>query len=171
MHHDYGDNYGKSGHEHAPRVFMAATQVLRKVGQCRVLDYGAGKGVLQKAILQAFPEVPGITYHEYDPCVPGIDTPPGKAEVVFCGDVMEHIEPECVETVLRHIRDLTQQVAIFVISLRPAGKTLPDGRNAHISIHGADWWKSYLKKFFIVVEGAVDPVHQELLAVCVKLPK
>jgi hypothetical protein len=170
MHGDYGDGYGRSGHEHAPRVFMAAAQVLRKIGKCRVLDYGAGKGVLQQAIKNAFPEVEGITYHEYDPCVPGIDSPPGKAEVVFCGDVMEHVEPECIDTVLRHIRDLTQQVAIFVISLREAGKTLPDGRNAHISLHGADWWRSYLKKYFILAECAHDPIHQELIAVCVKLP-
>lgn len=170
MHGDYGDKYGMSGNEHAPRVFMAAAQVLRKVGTCRVLDYGAGKGLLKAAILKAFPEVPGITYLEYDPCVPGIDGPPAKAEVVFCGDVMEHVEPECVDTVLRHIRDLAQHVAIFVISLRAAGKTLPDGRNAHISLHGADWWRSYLKKYFILVECAHDPIHQELIVVCVRLP-
>ena len=171
MHEEYGVSYGKSGNNHAPRVFMAAAQVSRKVGSCRVLDYGAGKGHLTKAILQAFPEVPGITYHEYDPCVPGIDTPPAKADVVFCGDVMEHVEPECVATVLRHIRDLTEHVAIFVISLRPAGKTLADGRNAHISLHGADWWRSYLKKYFILAECATDPINQEFIAVCVRLPK
>jgi hypothetical protein len=171
MHDDYGDDYGRSGGEHAPRVFMAAAQVLRKVGECRVLDYGAGKGVLQRAILQAFPEVPGISYHQYDPCVPGIDSPPDKAEVVFCGDVMEHVEPECVNTVLRHIRDLTKKVAIFVISLRTAGKALPDGRNAHISLHGADWWRSYLKKYFIISESYIDATHQEFLAVCVRLPE
>jgi len=170
MHDDYGDDYGRSGNDHAPRVFMAAAQVLKKAGQCRVLDYGAGKGVLQKAILQAFPEVNGITYHEYDPCVPGIDTPPESAEVVFCGDVMEHIEPECVDTVLRHIRDLTLQVAIFVISLRPAGKTLPDGRNAHVSLHGPDWWKSFIHKYFICVESVHDQQNQELICVCMRLP-
>lgn len=170
MHHDYGDDYGKSGNEHAPRVFMAAAQVLRKVGKCRVLDYGAGKGVLQKAILAAFPAIEGITYHEYDPCVPGIDQPPSQAEVVFCGDVMEHVEPECVDTVLRHIRDLTTQVAIFVISLRPAAKTLADGRNAHLSLHGPDWWRCFLKKHFLIAEGAHDPINQELIAVCVRLP-
>ena len=170
MHDDYGDNYGKSGNEHAPRVFMAAAQVARKVGRCRVLDYGAGKGILRKSIASAFPEIEGVTYHEYDPCVPGLDANPEPAEVVFCGDVMEHVEPECVNTTLRHIRDLTQQVAIFVISLRPAGKTLPDGRNAHISLHGPDWWRSFLKKYFVLVEAAHDPTHQELIAVCVRLP-
>lgn len=170
MHDDYGDKYGSSGNHHAPRVFMAATQVMKKVGQCRVLDYGAGKGLLQKSILQAFPEVEGITYHEYDPCVQGIDRAPAQAEVVFCGDVMEHVEPECVDTVLRHICGLTLQVAIFVISLRPAGKTLPDGRNAHISLHEADWWKSFIKKYFICIESAHDPIHQELICVCMKLP-
>ena len=171
MHERYATQYGQTGNAHAPRVFMAAAQVLRKVGKCSVLDYGAGKGILKKAILQAFPEIPGIEYLEYDPCVPGIDSPPKPAEIVFCGDVMEHVEPECVNTVIRHIHDLTGQLAIFSISLRPAAKTLEDGRNAHISLHGADWWRSYLKKYFCVAESYVDSVRQELLAVCVHFPK
>jgi hypothetical protein len=171
MHEEYGASYGQVGKYHAPRVFMAAAQVLRKVGRCRVLDYGAGKGALCKAIAQAFPEVPGISYHEYDPCVPGIDSPPLPAEVVFCGDVMEHVEPECVDTVLRHIRDLTKEVAIFIISLSEAGKKLADGRNAHISLHGADWWRSYLKKYFLVVEHQLEPAVHALVAVCVRLPR
>lgn len=170
MHKVEGENYAYSANNHAPRVFMAAAQVLRKVGQCRVLDYGAGKGYLKKSILQAFPEIPGISYHEYDPCVEAISAAPNPAEVVFCGDVMEHVEPECVNTVLRHIRDMTLQLAIFVVSLRPAGKTLPDGRNAHISLHNADWWKSYIKKYFVCVESVHDPIHQELIVVGMKLP-
>jgi hypothetical protein len=170
MHGDFGDQYAISGGHHAPRVFMAAAQVLRKVGVCRVLDYGAGKGFLRKAVLEAFPEVSGITYHEYDPCVSEIASAPTQAEVVFCGDVMEHVEPECVDTVLRHIRDLTQKIAIFVISTRPARKNLPDGRNAHISLHGADWWRSYLKKYFILSESYFDSASQEFVAVCIRLP-
>lgn len=170
LHDEHGEHYGKQGSAHAARVFMAAAQITRKIGHCSVLDYGAGKGVLQKAIKQAFPDVDGVTFAEYDPCVPGLDKPPAKADLVFCGDVMEHVEPECVGTVLRHIRDLTNQLAIFVISLRPAAKTLADGRNAHISLHNADWWKSWLKHYFICVESAHDPVQQEFIAVCVKLP-
>lgn len=171
LHEKEGEHYGKSGDKHASRVFMAAAQIARKVGKCDVLDYGAGKGVLKKSILRAFPDIAGVEYHEYDPCVDGINEPPAKAELVFCGDVMEHIEPECVGTVLRHIRDLTQQIAIFVISLRESGKTMDDGRNAHISLHNADWWKSFVKKYFICVESAHDPVAQELLLVCMKLPE
>lgn len=170
MHGDYGDQYGKSAEAHASRVFMAAAQIARKFGRCRVLDYGAGKGVLSAAIERAFPAVDGVTYHQYDPCVPGIDAPPGPAELVFCGDVLEHVEPECVSTVVRHIRDLTQSVAILVVSLRAAGKTLPDGRNAHISLHNADWWRSIIKKYFVCIESAHDPVAQELICVCQRLP-
>lgn len=171
MHKEYGDKYGDSASFHAPRVFMGAAQIARKIGSCRVLDYGAGKGVLKKSIENAFPAIDGVVYDEYDPCVDGINAPPKPAELVFCGDVMEHVEPECVNTVLRHIRDLTNKVAIFVISTRPAGKTLPDGRNAHISNHGPDWWRSYLRKYFILTEHQHDPHRQELIAVCVKLPE
>ena len=170
MHESYGKQYGKNGSDHAPRVFMAAAQIARKIGKCDVLDYGAGKGSLKRSIEAAFPVVEGVSYIEYDPCVEGIDKPPAKADLVFCGDVMEHVEPECVDTVLRHIRDLTGKLAIFVISTRPAAKTLSDGRNAHISLHGPDWWRSYLKKYFIQSETVFDPQRQELLSVCVRLP-
>lgn len=171
MHVEHGERYGNVGSKHAPRVFMGAAQIARKYGKCRVLDYGAGKGVLTKAILASFPEVEGVTYHEYDPGVPGLDTPPGPADLVFCGDVMEHVEPECVDTVLRHIHDLTGKIAMFVISTRLAGKSLPDGRNAHISLHGPDWWRSYLKKYFVLAEFYHDASAQEVIAVCAHFPE
>ena len=30
--------------------------------------------------------------------------------------------------------------AFFAISTRPAKKTLPDGRNAHLTVQSPDWW-------------------------------
>ena len=170
IHSGAGGNYGKAGEANGSRVFMAGAQIHRKFGSCNVLDYGSGPGNLVKAINRAFPSIPGLEYFEYDPCVLGKDQEPQPADVVFCGDVMEHVEPECVDNVVKHIRDLSQRIAIFVISLRPAGKTLPDGRNAHITIRHQDWWLSWLRKYFIVVEEHVDPVRRELVAVCKKLP-
>ena len=58
---------------------------------------------------------------------------------------MEHVEPEFVGAVLRSIRFLALKKAFFVISLRPADKVLADGRNAHLSLHPAEWWGAQLK--------------------------
>lgn len=148
--HEEHTTFGSAGQLHAPRVFMAAAQLVRKVGKCDVLDYGAGKGRLVDAILAAFPDVPGITYRNYEPAFGAAD--PEPAELVTCFDVLEHVEPECVQPVLEHLRDLTQWIGIFTISMRPAYKHLPDGRNAHICLHDKDWWLSWLRRYFIIVE-------------------
>lgn len=147
-----GMRYGVAGSDSAPRVFMAAAQVHRKFGQCEVLDYGSGPGTLKKSIDSAFPAIPGVTIHEYDPAIAGKDAEPKPAEIVFCGDVLEHVEGECIKPVLDHIASLTKQLGMFIIGMVPAKKVLPDGRNAHISLHHKDWWLSLIRRHFIVVE-------------------
>lgn len=147
-----GGKFGVMGSDSSPRVFMAAAQILKKEGKCRVLDYGSGGGSLRAGWEKAFPELPNVSLHEYDIAVPGKDAEPEPAELVFCGDMLEHVEPECVDAVLRHISLLTKKIAIFIIALQPAHKTLPDGRNAHICLKSSDWWMSYLRKYFVVVE-------------------
>lgn len=169
MHARYEGKYGNSGNQHAARVFMAAAQLDKRFGSCKVLDYGCGSGVLKRSLDRSFPEIPGVTYLEYDPCVPGKDGEPERADLVFCGDVLEHVEVECVPTVIQHISDLTEHLAILVISLEPAKKTLEDGRNAHICIQKPNWWLSHIRKHFIVHEESADAKH--LLVVCGRFPK
>jgi len=155
--------YARSGHAHAARVFMAGAQVMRKIGKCDVLDYGCGRETLKNAILDNFPVIPGLRYLGYDPNRPGLDKDPEPAQIVFCSDVMEHIEPECVDAVLRNISELAGELAIFVISTRAAFKNLPDGRNAHISLHDKDWWLSFIQKYFVTIESHAG--KDELIAV------
>lgn len=162
MHGDH-NNYGTSGENHASRVFLAGAQILRKFGSCNILDYGCGKETLRIAMELAFPKIAGMNVIGYDPGIPGKDAEPSQADIVVCTDVMEHIEPECVETVLQHICGLSKHVAIINVSIVPAVKTLPDGRNAHISLHSKDWWLSMMKKFFVIIEQADSPI--ELLIV------
>lgn len=160
-------NYGNSGHHHAPRVFMAAAQLKRKLGTCSVLDYGSGPGTLFKAIGQAFPDIEGVSYHEYEPALEGKDKEPEQADLVFCGDVLEHVEPECTDAVIRHIADLTKHLAIIVVALEPAKKTLPDGRNAHICLQKPIWWLSKLRRHFMIVEELTQ--HDGVMAICKKI--
>lgn len=110
-----------------------------------VLDYGCGKGTLAP-VLQAV----GLSVQEYDPAVPEKDEAPSPAQLVVCIDVMEHVEPDCVDDVLAHIASLSQAMAYFMIDNGPAKKNLPDGRNAHLTIEDLPWWKQKLSGYFKV---------------------
>ena len=158
--------YGVTGGQNASRVFMAGAQIHRKFGACTILDYGCGQGTLKRALQANFPIIPGLDYLEYDPCIVGKDAEPEPCDIVYCGDVMEHVEPECIEAVVKHIHSLSGRMSIYMISLRTSSKTLPDGRNAHITVRAQDWWLSWLKKYNIIVEEFVDQQRRELVAIC-----
>ena len=107
------------------------------------LDYGCGTGRLAENVRAS-----GSTLRvaEYDPGVPGKDEPPFPADLVSCIDVLEHIEPDRLGVVLSHLEALTIRVLFTVISTRPAGKVLPDGRNAHLIIEPTYWWRGQLSQ-------------------------
>ena len=67
------------------------------------------------------------------------------AELVICTDVLEHIEPELIDNVLKHIESLTLKTAYLIIDTLPAQKNLPDGRNAHLIIENQDWWTNKIQ--------------------------
>jgi 2-polyprenyl-3-methyl-5-hydroxy-6-metoxy-1,4-benzoquinol methylase len=102
-----------------------------------ILDYGCGRGTLKRALLAR-----GVTQSiaEYDPAIPEKAELPEPADLVVCGDVLEHIEPDCLDAVLDHLRELTRRVAFLVVATRPAKKILADGRNAHLIVENARWW-------------------------------
>jgi hypothetical protein len=111
-----------------------------------ILDYGCGQGQLQAAL--------GEVVREYDPAIAGKDADPAPADLVVCTDVLEHIEPEHLDEVLLHLRAKTMKRLFFAIALRPAGKTLADGRNAHLIVETAAWWLDRLAPYFRVLEHA-----------------
>lgn len=102
-----------------------------------LLDYGCGRGTLRYALMKL---EPSYTVLEYDPAVPGKTDKPLRADVTICGDVMEHVEPDCVYSVLDDIYSISRLGVLFIIATRPAAKHLPDGRNAHLIIEPAEWW-------------------------------
>ena len=109
-----------------------------------VLDYGCGQGQLRAKL--------GDIVSEYDPCIAGKDSDPKPADLVCCMDVLEHIEPECLEDVLHHLRSKVRKRLFFTISLSKASKNLPDGRNAHLNIETVEWWIERLAPYFRVVQ-------------------
>src|ERR1043166_2805724 len=63
-----------------------------------VLDFGSGKGALRSEIRKHGCSVLGFSTSEYDPAIPGKDiVPEHPFDLVVCTDVMEHIEPECLD--------------------------------------------------------------------------
>ena len=136
--HESNSKFGGRGHKWAPRV----ADYMRAAGARDVLDYGCGKGTLVAAL--------GVEFASrgYDPARPGYDATPVPADFVTCLDVLEHIEPECLTDVLEHLASLIVKEGLFVISLIPSDKNLPDGRNAHLIVETADWWIEALKPYF-----------------------
>lgn len=127
--HETTPEFGTSGQKYAQKVQMAYIMT----GCESLLDYGCGKATLADSL-------PQIKVTNYDPAMPRFSARPQPCDMVACTDVMEHIEPECIDAVLDDIKSLAKKTVFFSIATRPARKTLPDGRNAHISIHDYLWW-------------------------------
>jgi hypothetical protein len=140
--HSDNAQYGRSG----SRNTQAVLELSLKYNTKDVLDYGCGKSTLAENL--------PFNIQQYDPAIEKHSKLPNLADIVVCTDVMEHIEPECLESVLEHIKSVTKKVAYFVISTRPAQKTLADGRNAHICLHPAEWWVDKMNEYFKVVYAA-----------------
>lgn len=129
--------YGASGHKN----FWIVKDLLEKYPG-EVLDYGCGKAGLKHKL--------GEVVRNYDPAVPEYSVDPEPADIVVCADVMEHIEPECVDDVLSHIQSLAKKAAYFLVALNESKKFLPDGRNTHICLRPVEWWDEKLSKYFQV---------------------
>lgn len=138
--HDSHEHYGAGGHRWA-RVIR---NLVREHGLAEVLDYGCGKQTLKASM-------PELRVLGYDPAFPELSAPPAPADFVFCGDVLEHVEPDFVASVIDDLQRVTRRYGLFVISTQPAKKILPDGRNAHLSLLPVSRWASLLAERFELV--------------------
>lgn len=120
--------YGVGGERHAQTVLKLCESLQTK----NALDYGSGKGRLARAL--------PFQIAEYDPAVPGKETQPKPADLVCALDVLEHIEPACIDAVMDDIRRCTRKLLFAVIHTGPSTKFLADGRNAHILQRDCAWW-------------------------------
>lgn len=138
-----------------------AQTLVRGNGYKTVLDYGAGKGKLAQLLAED-----GLVVQEYDPAIEGKDGDPYPAELVICTDVLEHIEPPHINAVLRHLCEMTQKRLFVTIFCAPAGKCLPDGRNAHLLVKPPVWWRQKLLQHFKILawEERGATVAAELVA-------
>ena len=124
--------YGVASVSFAPMV----TSLINTLKVTEMLDYGAGKGRLAQNITPDHK----ILIELYDPAIPDYSDKPEPREFVCCIDVLEHIEPDCLDSVLDDLKRVTKRFGFFTIHTGPAIKTLSDGRNAHLTQEDYTWW-------------------------------
>ena len=138
-------NYGVASLQFAPLVAQLFTE-----GNFQSLsDYGAGK----KRLLEGL-KANGVApkdYHPFDPAFPEYGEPK-PADLVCCIDVLEHIEPTKLDSVLEELAHITVGLGFFSVHMGPAGKVLSDGRNAHLIQKPTSWWLPRLCKYFNIVQ-------------------
>lgn len=80
--------------------------------------------------------------------IPELAERPTQHDLVVCSDVLEHIERECIVSVLLDLQSLTSKVLFIDVAMREAKKVLADGRNAHLIQESGSWWLTELIHFF-----------------------
>ena len=137
-----------------------ATWVLEPVLECikefkvkTLLDYGAGKVALSRSLVNTDLEI-----FEYDPGIPEKSNTPDPADFVCCIDVLEHVESDQVDSVLKDLQRVIKDKGFFLISLIPALAKLPDGRNAHITLESPEWWCNKVEEYLTINKGLVYPL-------------
>lgn len=124
-------NYGTASLKFGQLV----SNIIRKTGAQTLLDYGCGSMQNLRKVLSE-----PIDYRGYEPAVPEYAATPEGADLVVCIDVLEHIEPNCLDDVLADLRRCTEAFGFFTVHTGPAMKTLSDGRNAHLIQQPLEWW-------------------------------
>lgn len=138
LHEDPG--YGSMSIYYAPMISL----VVNHMGVEQLLDYGCGKGKLEKHLNVDHP----LIYRGYDPGVEAYSAAPEPAEMVVCVDMLEHVEPDCLEAVIEELHRLTKKLIFVTVHTGAAKRILPDGRNAHLIQKPKEWWLPLLSRWF-----------------------
>lgn len=108
-----------------------------------ILDYGCGKALYWPT--HWLNKIQG-----YDPCYEPFAGDPLPADCVVCCDVMEHVPESAVTSTLTRITELAGCCVFLSIAVRPAGKQLPNGHNAHRCVKPSEWWDHKLTTIMTV---------------------
>lgn len=134
------ESYGNTGYLYADTIndYLSHYKDIKTV-----LDFGCGKGTLKKALLSNNCEI-----DEYDPAIKGKEKIPKKVyDLIITTDVLEHLHNDELSWACQEFLDMSPKYMLHFISTVPAVQLLPDGTNAHKTIHNADWWhKTVMEK-------------------------
>ena len=135
MLHEAGKFPGFSVLKHADQIEELCRQHEAKT----LLDYGSGKG--EQYRVHHLDQRWDVGVRCYDPGYPPFeDFPTGKFDGVICTDVLEHVEKPDVPFILGRIFSKAKDFVFLSVCTRPAKKTLPDGRNCHLTVEDEVWW-------------------------------
>jgi len=141
--HRQGKFRGLTTLRHADEI----SALCAKHGAKTLLDYGSGAGE-QYYPPHELQKKWGVEVTCYDPAVDGIDVlPPGFFDGVICIDVLEHIPDDELAGVIGAIGDRVNKFAFFSVCCRPSKKTLPDGRNVHLTIKAFAAWERLIREY------------------------
>lgn len=136
----YQPNYGATAYLYFNEI---AAEVL-KLNPKSVLDFGCGRSDL----VAHFWNDGKRRVAKYDPAINQFEMmPEGEFGLVLCTDVLEHILMSDVDRILGEIAKKSKK-ALFTISLRPARRQLPDGRNAHVTLLTENEWTRWVGSVF-----------------------
>jgi len=142
-HHYLRPEWGRQSMKYWETVKDLADQI----GVKTLLDYGCGKQML-KAALEPF----GYTVHGYDPAFGELSAPPQPAKLVICTDVLEHVEPECLDAVLEDLHRVTEGVALLIVATRESRHKMPDGSSPHRIVKDQAWWMDKIGERFTRIQ-------------------
>jgi len=106
-----------------------------------ILDYGCGKA-------QNHPD--SWNAYKYDPAYPPYSTKPkegSKFDLVVCIDVLEHIPQADLPRIIKEIFDYSGKYVFATAAVNKAGKTLPNGMNAHATVQPEEWWNKLFEPY------------------------
>ena len=134
--YEKGNFWGSSILKHVYEI----SKLVRETDSCTLLDYGCGAGN-QYADAGCHLYWGGILPALYDPAISRYsERPMGRFDGIICSDVAEHIPEEEIDDFLKDVFNYAAKFVFFSICCRPARKSLPDGRNCHLTIQPQDWW-------------------------------
>ena len=115
---------------------------IEEISPKSILDFGCGKGNLVTLMQEKYPDK---TILGYDPGNTIFDRSISNVNVdlLVSSDVLEHVEPHLINETLADLSTKSKYI-YHLISLAPAKRKLPDGRNAHLIQESPEWWR---KKF------------------------
>lgn len=116
------------------------SQIVNRLGVTELLDYGCGKAGLFRGLKVAH----DLKLQAYDPGLPAFAGDPVPMQMVTCIDVLEHVEPECLDAVLDDLKRVTGVVGFIAIEAMPEDTDMA-------------WWLDRIMKRFDLHTLQVTP--------------
>ncbi len=113
---------------------------VEEINPSSILDFGCGKGNLVALMREKYPTKTVLGYDpgntEFDKSLDDV-----RVDLLVSSDVLEHVEPHLIDETLDYLSKKSKFI-YHLISLAPAKRKLPDGRNAHLIQESPEWWRT-----------------------------